>query len=103
MIRRTPLARSQKPLKRTPLKRVSKKHAKELRTYAKLRKAFLATHPMCELARYPGCTGYASEVHHTKKRGKYLNDPQHFLATCTACHRWCHENASLSRHLGFLQ
>jgi hypothetical protein len=45
--RRKPLKRSSKPLKRTPLARVSKKRAKEMRTYSKLRKEFLAVHQLC--------------------------------------------------------
>jgi hypothetical protein len=47
--RRKPLRRSAKPLKRTRLSPVSKKRAKEMRTYSKLRKECLEKQPICEV------------------------------------------------------
>ncbi len=37
------------PLRRTPIRRVSKKRAKQLREYSAARKVFLAAHPICEV------------------------------------------------------
>lgn len=89
-------------LRKTPLRRCSKKHARELRTYFTLRADFLAKHPQCEVARKGICTGRAGEVHHTRGRGKHLNDVSSFLATCAHCHRWVHEHAGQARVLGFI-
>lgn len=50
--RRKSLKRSFKPLRRTPLARVSKKRAKEMRTYSKLRKECLEKQPICEVWLY---------------------------------------------------
>ena len=44
-----PLKRSTKPLKRSRLSPVSKNRAKEMRTYSKLRKEFLAQYPICQV------------------------------------------------------
>lgn len=103
MIRRkTPLRRSAKPLARSPLRRVSKKHGKELREYSKLRKTFLEEHTTCEVSR-PECSGSSSQVHHVFKRGKYLNVPSTWLACCDSCHRWVHGNPSQARTLNLLK
>jgi hypothetical protein len=47
--RRKPLKRSTKPLKRSRISPVSKKRAKEMRTYSKLRKECLEKQPVCEV------------------------------------------------------
>lgn len=49
LLRKTPLARGNSQLKRTPLRRVSKTRASELRRYSEQRKRFLAEHPVCEV------------------------------------------------------
>lgn len=100
--RRTPLRRSTKPLQRTPIRKVSKKHAKELRSYSKLRKTFLEEHTTCEVAQV-GCTGQATEVHHVVHRGKYLNSVSTWLASCPSCHRWLHDHPSQARTLNLLK
>lgn len=43
---------------RKPLRKVSKKRAKENKKYTTLRKKFLEDHPICE-ARIEGCMGVA--------------------------------------------
>lgn len=47
--RYTPIKRSAAPLKRTPIRRVSKKRAKQMREYGPAAKAFLAKHPICQV------------------------------------------------------
>lgn len=91
------------PLKRKkPIRRVSLKRAKALKEYMILRQAFLMGHPSCEIARKDICKGRAGEVHHVKGRGKNLNNPMTWLATCRPCHRWIHEHPGQARVLGFL-
>lgn len=48
LTRRTPLQRGKHPLKRTPIRRVSSKRARENRIYSAKRKAFLEAHPLCQ-------------------------------------------------------
>jgi len=49
LLRRTPLRRSNKPIARSPIRRVSKKRSGQLREYSKRRAIFLALHPVCEV------------------------------------------------------
>ena len=100
--RSSPLKRSQTPLKRTPLRKVSRKQGAKLRLYYAKRKAFLETHVMCEVGRVC-CTGRATDLHHAKGRGPYLNDETTFIACCRNCHTWTHANPAIARYLGFLR
>jgi hypothetical protein len=88
-------------MKRTPLRRVSSKRAKQLREYAVLRKQFLIDAPFCEA---PGCiVGRSSHVHHMNHReGERLLDRKYFLAVCEHCHRKIHNNPKWSRKHGLL-
>jgi hypothetical protein len=47
--RRKPLSRRGAPLRRTALRRVSKKRAKQLREYSTRRERYLRAHPICEV------------------------------------------------------
>lgn len=100
--RRTPLKRSTTPLKRTPLRRVSKSHAKSLRSYSALRKQYLALFTHCQI-KQEGCTGEATEIHHGAKRGKNLNETATWFSACRSCHDWIHANGRMARELGFLK
>jgi len=106
-MKRSPLKRSTKPLKRTQLKRVSKKMAKAYETYRQRRKDFLAEHPFCEVEIVvPGvlsCMGASCDVHHINKRGPYLNDTSTWLAVCRECHTFIHNNPKIARELGLLK
>jgi hypothetical protein len=78
-----------KPAKgrKTPIKKASKKRAKELREYKPVRRSFLKAHPTCEV-KLPGCQGKATEIHHQAGReGKKLLDVTDFLSCCRSCHR----------------
>lgn len=110
-------------MKRTPLKRktrlnpVSKKRAKELASYRRKRAAFLRAHPCCEAWLFiwnrdlefalqnPLMLGVpaATDIHHVKGRGKYLNDESTWLAVSRTAHIWIHNNPSKARALGLLQ
>ena len=96
------ITRRKKLLRKTPLRRVSRKRARELRTYSGLRRDFLATHPRCEIARKGICTGQAQDVHHVHRRGLHLNDVGTWLAVCRCCHDWTHTHPGQARVLGFL-
>jgi hypothetical protein len=85
-------------MKRTPLRRCSKKHAKELATYSVLRQAYLSEHPKCHL-----CSSFATDIHHTAKRGKNLNNVSTWLGLCRACHTQIENNKTWARAEGYLK
>ncbi len=107
MIPRKPLLRSAYSIKRTPLRRVSKKRAVGLRIYSKLRKQFLEEHPYCQAYAtiwYPACDSPPSvEIHHKRGRGKYLNETSTWLAVCRMSHDFIHQHPKAARIMGFLQ
>ena len=83
--------------RRTPIRRVSVKHAAALRVYYKLRKDYLEEHPICEVNLSPSCTRYATDIHHCVGRGKYLNAVSTWKSSCRNCHEFLHQHPSLSR------
>lgn len=86
-------------MKRTPLRRVSKKHAAALKTYSKLRKEYLREHPGCEV-----CTkNAATDIHHKEGRGPNLNRADTWLAVCRPCHHEIHTRPSKARERGLLK
>ena len=103
-----------KPLTRTQVRRVSKKHARELRDYKKARAEYLAQHAACEAGpvilkarlpasyQVPRCGVWANQVHHIARRGPNLCNKETFCACCPDCHRWIETHATKSRELGLL-
>lgn len=88
-------------MKRTPLRKVSKKRAKENREYLKLRAEFLKARPYCEIFE-PCCTRKATEIHHVNGRnGKRLLDMNQCLPTCRSCHRFITDNKKYAQEMGF--
>lgn len=86
-------------MKRTPLRRVSKRRAKDMKTYSAQRKVFLEEKPSCEV-----CNGaYSCDVHHKAKRGgsNYL-DVTTWLAVCRGCHQKIHAAPAWARANGYL-
>ena len=86
-------------VKSSPLRRVSKKHARELVTYRALRLAYLEEHPVCEM---PACHQHATTIHHKKKRGKYLNRVDFFMGLCMIHHQVVENNKAWSRAEGYI-
>jgi len=108
-------------MKRTPIKKVKSKRAKELREYSKLREAYLAAHPHCQATiRLNGLneaevierhghygTGFmvplATEIHHVGKRyGSRLNDTAKWLAVCRTMHIAIEQDKTWARTNGLL-
>lgn len=107
---RTPIKYSPSSIKRTPLKRntkpirkVSEKRAKKDKLYSVLRKLFLAD----SKNQYCKITGQQTiEVHHTfsgKDRDKYYLDTTTWMAVSRAGHNWIHDNPKEARELGYLK
>lgn len=90
-------------MKRTPIRKVSKKRAGELKAYYALRATFLKLRPYCEIFE-PCCTRKATEIHHVNGRnGDRLLDSQWFLPACRACHSFIHDRPKYAREMGFLK
>ncbi len=94
------------PIRRTGIRRVSPKRAKQNRDYTKLRREFLIQHPVCELfCKVEGFFVKSNQVHHVRGRsGALLCDTRYWLAGCSDCHpRRVHETqVAQARLLGFL-
>ena len=91
-------------MKRTPLRRVSKKRAKEMRTYSAMRKTFLAAHPVCVVAEALwGSKRRTTDIHHRAGRynGNYLNEAT-WLAVSREAHQWIHDHPKEARERGWL-
>jgi len=86
-------------IRRTRIRKVSNKRAKEMKTYSLLREAFLLQFPICQW-----CTDReATEVHHVEKRGiNYLNIDT-WKALCHSCHKEVHDRPSWARRVGLLK
>lgn len=95
--RKIPMKRS-KPLKRTPLNRVSPSKVPVYRQYTKLAKEFKLANPTCQCCK----SRQTKDVHHMKGRGKYLLDSETFLAVCRLCHDAIHANPRWARENGWL-
>lgn len=112
-------------IRRTPLRRVSKKRKQAMVEYRRRRLAFLSAHPYCQVwlmengikesdARTGGYIkdgGFwvipvpaSTEIHHTKKpKATYLNDESTWLAVCREMHDKIEMNKSWAREKGYLQ
>ena len=108
---RRPKAKPRKPIKKKAyiknpkgtakrIKKKSKKLAINERIYSVLRKDFLLDHPTCECGQ-PGCTTIATQVHHKKGRGRWLNFVEFFLAVCYSCHEWIELHPKEAKAKGF--
>ena len=116
-------------MKRTPIRRVSKKRAGANRLYAKLRKEYLEMHPWCQIflrrfsideplvaysnGAYSEVTPegnvhwfkvpLATEIHHSRSPKKtYLNDTTTWFSACREQHEWIKLNQSQARLQGLL-
>ncbi len=99
MTRKTPL-RSKTPLKRSGrLRNASPKRQNEYKKYAKVKKAYLALHPVCERCK----KAKSQDIHHKAGRtGRWLCDYSLFAALCRVCHDAVHANGRESRKQGWI-
>lgn len=85
---------------RTPVRKVSKKRAKENRIYTRHRQQFLEEHPVCE-AGLEGCTVVATEIHHSEGRiGEKLLDVSTYKAVCRNFHKQIEERPAMAKENG---
>jgi hypothetical protein len=107
--------------RRKPLKRQSKKRAKESKVYMDKRKAFLAANRWCQWhlselllskgKNYTTATApidwskvpRSTEVHHKKGRsGPHFLDESTWMAVSTKAHRYIHAHGQESREKGYI-
>lgn len=85
-------------MKRSRLRRTSKRRAAQLARYMELRKLYLSLHPKCQV-----CNGTACDIHHKAGRhNERLNDMSRFLAVCRSCHDMIHRHPAQARERGWL-
>jgi hypothetical protein len=89
--------REKKPKKVHKIRKVSKKRAKDNKVYSELRKAFLNENPLCEV-----CCRLATDVHHTKGRGKKdFLDTATWKRLCRECHIMIETHPEWAKEMGF--
>lgn len=86
-------------MKRTRLRRTSRKRASQNRAYSKLRKEFLLRRLYCDVCKVKP----VSHVHHKDGReGELLNDLSKWMAVCYLCHDKIHAEPKWAREHGYL-
>lgn len=78
---------------------MSKQLSKDRKTYRELREEFLSRPENMFCAVYHSIP--ATQIHHMRGRGKYLNDISTWLAVSDVGHEWIEANPALSREKGF--
>lgn len=96
-------------MKKTRLRPISDKRAKEQAEYRKLRKEYLSLNRTCEAGITlvandidSKCTKWATQVHHRYKRRKNLNNVNTWLPVCFNCHKWIEDHKGRARELNLL-
>jgi len=84
---------------RKPINKMSKQLSGERKTYRELREEFLSKTENTFCAVYPSIP--ATQIHHMRGRGKYLNDVSTWLAVSDIGHAWIEANPALARERGF--
>lgn len=103
--RKKPLARSQKPMKKTRLRPVSDARRKVLRKREGLRAALRErSEGLCEMpgGHIEGCPGYGQDPAHilpSSLGGDDLDINEH-LWLSRICHDWCENNPAAARERG---
>lgn len=86
-------------MKRSPLRRVSPKRAKQLRAYTAIRKS-LINGVACKVCH----KSPAVDIHHIAgRRGEMLNELINLLPVCRTCHDFIHRHPAKAREAGFLK
>lgn len=97
-MKKTALKRGISQLKRTKLKQVGTKQAKKLKSYAKKKKEYYEEHPNCER-----CNSASNlTLHHKMGRGQFLDDERYFMTACMTCHDEIEGNKKQARKDGWI-
>lgn len=90
-------------MRRTPIRRRSKKETERLRRYQTARYIVAErSNGYCE-ANTPNCRGPLDQVHHRKGRdGDLVDDVDLLLGVCWSCHNYIHNNPLHSYERGWM-
>jgi hypothetical protein len=83
------------------MRKRSLKMSRETMKYLNLRRKFMNEHPNCEARVAERCSLSATDVHHTKGRGRHFLNVLSWLAVCRSCHNWIETHPKDARELGF--
>ena len=85
-------------LRKTPLRRISKKRAAQRRVYNTRGRAYLRSHPVCEVCKKEP----SSQIHHRARcHGRLLTQEENFMAVCITCHRHITDHGQWAKELGY--
>jgi len=97
-------------VKRSPIRRVSKKRAAISKERAQFVGDLIATHPRCQIGS-PVCSGGSTTVHEALKRShggaivpgdKATRQGQNFFPCCRACNGYVEDHPSWAAEKGFV-
>jgi hypothetical protein len=93
--------RRSKPLKKTPLRKRSKRQSRRERELSKSKQVVLArAGGMCEV---PGCLREAKSVHHRRLRSQGRDDsPDNLIALCAEHHEAVHRSPAWAQSVGLV-
>lgn len=84
-------------MKRSPIRRVSKKRRKLNEVYNEKAKEYLEEHIVREVC----LQVEATQIHHKARRLHYLCETRYFLAVCYGCHRWIEDHPAAAMKAGW--
>jgi hypothetical protein len=88
-------------MKRSPLKKMSKKKAQQDRAFRILKPIYIRSHPYCEM--FDDCFNETVDIHHMKgQAGELMCDEEWFKATCRPCHDWVETHKNKARAMGLI-
>lgn len=88
-------------MKRTAIRRVSKKRARELIEYSNIRRRLLSDGAFCE---FPDCISRATQIHHLWGRyGAKLIDTKYLMLICQTHHTFIHDHPNTARAMNLLK
>jgi hypothetical protein len=91
-------------MKRTPLRKVSRKRAAQNSKYSREKKRFLEAFVSCRICWNNGQFTPARDVHHMAGRiGEKLLDKADWLPVCRGCHSMIHDDPKWARANGYLK
>lgn len=94
------IKRVNKKFNKQQIRKVSIKLSKEQAVYRGKRIIFLAENTNC-FAKFNGCFGEATDVHHSRGRGRYLNDTTTWLPLCRSCHNYIETHPKEAKQKGY--
>lgn len=71
------------------INKVSEKQKVRNKEYSVKRMKHLVENPMCQIA-LPGCTKFATDIHHVEGRGINTTNEETFKSLCRNCHQKVH-------------